>query len=130
MFQKEPPRGVLSKICSENMQHIYGRTPTPKCFAIILRHGCSPVNLLHIFRTPFTTNISGWLLPCLKGFWIPTLIRSKCLTWFWRHQTRTVKWGNFGTLGNFGVFNSLPLLALLCVVVHATVSCYMLFERD
>ena len=29
---------------------------------IILRHGCSPVNLLHIFRTPFIKNISGWLL--------------------------------------------------------------------
>ena len=27
-----------------------------------LRHGCSPVNLLHIFRTPFHKNISGWLL--------------------------------------------------------------------
>ena len=25
-------------------------------------HGCSPVNLLHIFRTPFARNTSGWLL--------------------------------------------------------------------
>ena len=29
---------------------------------IPLRHGCSPVNLLHIFRTPFPKNTSGWLL--------------------------------------------------------------------
>ena len=29
---------------------------------ITLRYGCSPVNLLHIFRTPFTKNTSGWLL--------------------------------------------------------------------
>ena len=32
---------------------------------IALRHGCSPVNLLnllHIFRTPFPGNTSGWLL--------------------------------------------------------------------
>ena len=29
---------------------------------ITLRHGCSPVNLLHIFRTPFFKNTSGWLL--------------------------------------------------------------------
>ena len=29
---------------------------------ITLRHGCSPVNLLHIFRTPFTKNTSVWLL--------------------------------------------------------------------
>ena len=27
-----------------------------------LWHGCSPVNLLHIFRSPFPKNISGWLL--------------------------------------------------------------------
>ena len=29
---------------------------------IKLRHGCSPVNLLHIFRTPFSKNSSGWQL--------------------------------------------------------------------
>ena len=29
---------------------------------IALQHGCSPVNLLHIFRTPFSRNTSGWLL--------------------------------------------------------------------
>ena len=29
---------------------------------ITLRHGCSSVNLLHIFRTPFLKNTSGWLL--------------------------------------------------------------------
>ena len=29
---------------------------------ITLRHGCSPVNLLHIFRTPFTKNSSERLL--------------------------------------------------------------------
>ena len=29
---------------------------------ITLQHGCSPVNLLYIFRTPFSKNTSGWLL--------------------------------------------------------------------
>ena len=29
---------------------------------ITLRHWCSPINLLHIFRTPFPKNTSGWLL--------------------------------------------------------------------
>ena len=71
-FQKQPPRGVLSKRCSENMRQIYRRTPMPKCdfnkvalatlIEITLRHGCCPVNLLHIFRTPFYKNTSGWLL--------------------------------------------------------------------
>ena len=35
------------------------------CFAlqlkITIRHGCSPVHLLHIFRTAFLKNTSGWL---------------------------------------------------------------------
>ena len=51
--QKQPPRGVLKKRCSENMQHA-------------LRHGCSPVILLHISRTTFPRNTSGWML--LKTF--------------------------------------------------------------
>ena len=38
----------------------------PKCdfnkVAIMLWHGCSPVNLPHIFRTPFLKNTSGRLL--------------------------------------------------------------------
>ena len=29
---------------------------------ITLRHGCSPVIMLHIFRTPFLENTFGWLL--------------------------------------------------------------------
>ena len=29
---------------------------------IALLRGCSPVNLQHIFRTPFPKNNSGWLL--------------------------------------------------------------------
>ena len=33
-----------------------------KFLEIALRHGCSPVTLLHIFRTPLPENTSGWLL--------------------------------------------------------------------
>ena len=33
-----------------------------KFFEIALRHGCSPVYLLYIFRTPFPKNTSGQLL--------------------------------------------------------------------
>ena len=32
---------------------------------IILRHGCSPVNLLHIFRAPLSKNTSIGLLQVL-----------------------------------------------------------------
>ena len=68
-FEKQPPRGVLRKGCSE--QQIYRRTPMPKCdsikllfnfIEIALWRGCSPANLLYIFRTPFSKNNSGWLL--------------------------------------------------------------------
>ena len=31
IIQKQPPRGVLRKRCSENIQQIYRRTPMLKC---------------------------------------------------------------------------------------------------
>ena len=66
--QKQAHRRVLTKRCSENMQQIYRRTPTRKCdfnkvalqfvIEIALRHGCSPVKMLHIFRSPIPGNTS------------------------------------------------------------------------
>ena len=69
--QKQPYIGALKKRCFENIPQIYRRTSMPKCdfneilcnfIEIALWHGCSPVNLLHVFRTPFPRNTSGWLL--------------------------------------------------------------------
>ena len=47
------------------MQQIYWRTPNVISIKLLynfveiaLQHGCSPVNLLHIFRTPFPKNTS------------------------------------------------------------------------
>ena len=68
-----------SKRCSENMQQIYRKTAIPSdlnkvakqlyliklqsnFIEITLRHGYSPLNLLHIFRTSFTRNASEWML--------------------------------------------------------------------
>ena len=58
--------------CSENIQQIYWRAPMPKCdlnlkllynfIEIALRHGCSPVNLLHVFKTLLYKNTYGGLL--------------------------------------------------------------------
>ena len=53
--QKQPTRGVL-KICTKFTGEHLCRS------AILIRHGCFSVNLLHIFRTPFIKNTSGWLL--------------------------------------------------------------------
>ena len=67
-IQKQPSIGVPWKRCSENMQQIYkenthGEVRLQSNFIeITLRHGCSSANLLHIFRTTFLKNISGWLL--------------------------------------------------------------------
>ena len=64
--QKVPSGGVLGKRYFENMQQIYRRIPMPKYdfnkVANRPRHGCSPVNLLHVFRTPFPKNTSEGLL--------------------------------------------------------------------
>ena len=78
---EHPSGGVLVKRCSEKMQQIYRRAPMRKCDfnkvalqlhwntlrhsnfdELTLPHGCSLVNLLHIFRTPFTKNTSGGVL--------------------------------------------------------------------
>ena len=46
--QKQPPRGVPRKRCSENMQQIYSRTPILKCeystlkIQLLTRHTTSP----------------------------------------------------------------------------------------
>ena len=66
-LQKQPSIGVLIKRCSKNIQKIYWRTSTPKFdinsfIETTLRHGCSPVNLLHIIRAPFPKNTFGQLL--------------------------------------------------------------------
>ena len=56
-------KGVL-KICSK----FTGEHP---CWsAISIRHVFSPVKSLHIFRTPFLKNISGWLVVHLAFSWL------------------------------------------------------------
>ena len=55
-------KGVL-KICSKfTGERPYRRAISIKFIEIALRHARSPVNLLHIFRTPVPKNTSGWLL--------------------------------------------------------------------
>ena len=53
----------------------------PKCdfnkvaIEIALRHGCSPVNVLHIFRTPHPKNTSGRLLLYEISYETPTIMQ-------------------------------------------------------
>ena len=69
--QKQPPRGIPRKRCSENMQQIYRRTPMPQCnFNKIAKqlywNRTSPwvlsCKFAAFFRTLFPRNTSGWLL--------------------------------------------------------------------
>ena len=56
-FQKQPSRGVLRKSVLEICSILLGEYDFNKVafsfIEIALRHGCSPVNLLYIFITPF-----------------------------------------------------------------------------
>ena len=45
----------------------YDFNKVTKRIQITLRHGCSPVNWLHIFSTPFLKITSGGLLPIDAG---------------------------------------------------------------
>ena len=53
---------------------------------IALRHGCSPVNLLHIFRAPFIKNTSGRLLlyTFVAFFWYRFKSLQCMLNYIWK----------------------------------------------
>ena len=87
-IQNQPPRGVPRKRYSGNVQQIYRRTPKPKYdfkkiassfIEITLRHRFFPVNLLHIFRTCFLKNTSGWL-PLELTIIISIISKTKLIT--------------------------------------------------
>ena len=78
IYRKEPSRAVLKKRFLKICSNFKGENP---CWSVIsikllcniieitLQHGCSPLNLLHIFRTSFSKNTSGdCALSILKTF--------------------------------------------------------------
>ena len=77
ILQKQPSIGFfLRKVVLKICRKFTGEHPFPSVISIklqsTLRHGCSPVNLLHVFRTPLD-----------DGFWsFCTVFRViVCLTW-------------------------------------------------
>ena len=63
MFLRKGVLKTCSKYTEEHpCQSVISIKLQSNFIGIILRHGYSPVNLLHIFRTRFTKNTSGWLL--------------------------------------------------------------------
>ena len=70
-LQKEPSRGFLRKGALKICSKFTGQNPCESAISvkllcnftqITLWHGCSPVNLLYIWRTPFSKNTSRRLL--------------------------------------------------------------------
>ena len=70
-LRSNPPEVLLLKGILEICSKFTGEHPCRSVISvklqsnfieITLRHGCSPVNLLCIFRTPFPKNTSGGLL--------------------------------------------------------------------
>ena len=64
-FQKQPSKGV--RICSKfpgehPCRNVISIKLLCNFLEIKLRYGCSPANLLHIFRSAFLKNTTGWLL--------------------------------------------------------------------
>ena len=68
--RSSPPEVFLKKVFWKYTVNLQENTHAEvwfqkSCFQITFRHGCSPVNLLHIFRTSFPKNTSGW--PLMKA---------------------------------------------------------------
>ena len=68
---EHPYRSVISIKLQSNFMEITIRQSN--FIEIILWYGCSPVNLLYIFRTRFLKNTSGWLLLKTTAFACLTL---------------------------------------------------------
>ena len=71
IFRSSRPDMFLGKGVPETWSKFVGEHPCRNGISIklqsnfieiALQHGCSPVNLLHIFRTPFPRNTFGCLL--------------------------------------------------------------------
>ena len=103
-WPKQPSRGVLRKRGSENMQQIYRRTPMPIWTEIAIRHGCSPINLLHILRTRFRKNTSKGILlngNGLVGNNLSSILRTRILnSW----MSSSLKFVHLYLFVNFHIF--------------------------
>ena len=94
-MQKQPSRDVLKKRCSTICSKFTGEHPCRSVISIKLQsgfieiallHGYSPVNLLHILRTPFPKNT-----PLDGCFWISHMLwtDSMILAILWNHSAET-----------------------------------------
>ena len=91
-----------------NMQQITGEHTCESSISIKLvcnfrlQHGCSSVNLLHILRTSFSKNTSGWLLmKCILIKKVSTCKKSqnfapmKVCLWLWASKGKQIELETF-----------------------------------
>ena len=63
MFLGKGVPKICSQLTGENhCQSVISTKLESNFIEVTLRYECSPVNLLHIFRTPYFKNTFGWLL--------------------------------------------------------------------
>ena len=99
-FRSSHPEAFLEKgvfkICSKFTREHPCQSGISKKFLynyseITLRHGCSPVNLLHIFKTTFLNNTSGRLFLSIEILWI--ISYNKCiLVRLWVKVFQSKRW--------------------------------------
>ena len=79
---------------------------------IAIRHRCSPVNLPHIFRTPFPWNTLGWLLLKVPFAWWgkPNLLLLWALSFFTVYFAVVYLWASFAI---FSIYLKFILLFML-----------------
>ena len=96
VFLRKSVLKICSKFTGEHpCQSVISIKLQSNFIEITLRHGCSPVNLLYIFRTPFPRNTSGWLLlnifksfrkrSCNVFLVIPVSFPLEFPDWEWTH---------------------------------------------
>ena len=91
--QKQPSIGFIRKDVLKICSKLTGEHPRRSAISIkllcnfieitIWHWCCSPVNLMHIFRTPFYENTSGGLLLNFLGLWKYTIISLQNTQWLW-----------------------------------------------
>ena len=94
LLQQQPSQDVpRKKICNNftgehHFQSVISIKLLCNFIEIALWHGCSPANLLHIFRTLFSRNTSGWLLLIFPKFCIWLYILFGAMTKALQHQNQ------------------------------------------
>ena len=106
IFRSSHPEVFLRKGVLKRCSKFTGENPCRSVISIkmlcnfiemTLWHVCSPINLLHIFRTPFFRNTNGWLLLYfVKLVSIKTLLRT--------HEIQKFRFLNW--MENFSIYST------------------------